>query len=140
MFELLFETTGQAVFYRVEPKDKRLEIKSIKTNYEWVIKPWEYLFDEGIYWAKPLKKYNTNLKMIPLKIRDLKKNPILRKMHGLNRKEVKEIQTKNEQNVKEEMKLAEKLTEDELKKVIIYHMESIGYRYVKKENANAEHT
>jgi len=132
MFTVLFETTGQSVFIQVDKGTKTVRVKSHVTGYEFVNKSWSYLFDKGIFWADTPK--GVNLKKIPLKIKDLKRNFLLRQSHQLNLFQVHNIEKENDTNWKKEMEEAEQLTEDQLKKKIIKNMELIGYKYVKKKN------
>ena len=132
MIELGFETTGQKVFLRISKSKKLVWIKSAKTNYQWERKNWLYLFDYGIYWAKPDKKYKVGLKKMPLKIKDLEKNATLRKLHNLSLLDVKSIKNENEKMVLREINIVDNMDERDFKYKIVAQMEDIGYKRIFK--------
>ena len=126
MLNLLFRTTGQALFIKVDRTLHKVWIKSHKTNYEWQEKPYSYLFDEGVYWAN-VKIDKVNLKAIPIKISELKKDAKLRQKLKLNREQIKTIEHNNKMVVKNAMCDSESWNDEKFKRRIIAWMSRIGY-------------
>lgn len=126
MIDLLFRTTGQAFFLRIDRKEKKVWIKGHKTNYDWEEKPWSYLFDDGIHWANVLID-KVNLKAVPIKISELKKDAKLRDKLKLKREDVKVIESNNRMIVKNAMCDSESWDDEKFKRRIVNWMGRIGY-------------
>lgn len=126
MIDLKFHSTGQVAFIKIDRELHKVIVNTYKTDYKWKEIPYSTLFDDGMYWVN-VRIDKVNLKAIPVKISELKKDARLRQKLKLNREQIKTIEHNNKMVVKNAMCDSESWNDEKFKRKVINWMSREGY-------------